>query len=143
MFTDVESALVERLKAELPDVHVLTAMELSEIEEDRQPTPAVHVIYNGYQVTESPRPDGKTVRISQRWLTVIAVRNLRGRGKNDAARQDAIPLAQTLAGSLMGFQPLPKDAGPMRLETAPVPGGQNGFLYVPLAWSVETVLKAN
>ena len=65
MFTDIEQALVERLKAEMPNVHVLTATELSEVDEARQPTPAVHVIYNGYRTLPNARTDGKADQVSQ------------------------------------------------------------------------------
>lgn len=142
MFTDVEQALVERLKAVLPnDVHVLTASDLADIDEGRQPTPAVHVIYDGYRPGES-RPDGKATRISQRWLTVIAVRNARGRGHGANAREDAMELTTQIAPKLMGYQPS-KEIAPLFLSAAPAPGGSDGFLYVPLAWSTETVLKAS
>jgi phage gp37-like protein len=144
MFTDIESALVERLKTQLketmPDVHVLTASELSDVEERNQPTPAVHVIYNGYRVKQN-RPDGKVTVVSQTWLTVVAVRNVRQRGKGAAAREDAIPLCQKITEELMGYHPQVA-ASPVTLTNAPAQGSNNGFLYVPLAFAVDTVLKA-
>lgn len=144
MFTDIEQALVERLKTQLketmPDVHVLTASELSDVEERNQPTPAVHVIYNGYR-TGDTRPDGKAAQVSQTWLTVIAVRNLRKRGTGEAAREDAVELCEKVAGCLMGFRPQ-SAAGPLTLTNAPRSGASNGFSYVPLAFAVATVLKA-
>lgn len=142
MFTDVEQALVKRLQDVLPgDVHVLTASDLADIDEGRQPTPAVHVIYDGYRPGQG-RPDGKATKIAQRWLTVVAVRNARGRGNGANAREDAIQLTSKIAPKLMGYQP-GKDIAPLFLSAAPPPGGSDGFLYVPLAWSTETVLKAS
>ncbi|WP_276681192.1 Gp37 family protein [Thalassolituus oleivorans] len=141
MFTDIEQALVERLKAEMPNVHVLTATELSEVDEARQPTPAVHVIYNGYRTLPNARTDGKATQVSQTWLTVIAVRNVRKRGTGEAAREDAVALCEQVAGSLMGFRPQ-SAAGPLTLTNAPRSGASNGFTYVPLAFAVDTVLKA-
>lgn len=140
MFTALESALVARLKDALPQVHILTAQELGGVDEARQPTPAVHVIYNGYRVLES-RPDGRVARVSQQWLAVIAVRNVRSRGTGADARQDGVALAEEVAGVLMGYQPA-QAATPLRLVNAPTPGGDNGFLYLPLAFDIETILKA-
>ncbi len=141
MFTDIEQALVERLKAEMPNVHVLTATELSEVDEARQPTPAVHVIYNGYRTLPNARTDGKAVQVSQTWLTVIAVSNVRKRGSGEAAREDAVALCEQVAGCLMGYWPQ-SAASPLRLTNAPRSGASNGFTYVPLAFAVDTVLKA-
>lgn len=144
MFTDIEQALVERLKAQLketmPNVHVLTASDLADIDEGKQPTPAIHVIYNGYRVKQN-RPDGKVAAVTQTWLTVVAVRNVRDRRKGAAAREDAIPLCQKITEELMGFHPQIA-ASPLTLTNAPAQGTNNGFLYVPLAFAVDTVLNA-
>lgn len=141
MFTDIESALVTLLKEALPGVHVLTATDLSDIEEDRQPTPAVHVIYNGFRVMET-RSDGKAARVQQTWLTVVCIRNVRNRGSGSAARQDAVTLTDKLTGVLMG-RLLAGSNRPLMIETPPRPGGMNGFSYTPLSWVVETNLQAN
>jgi len=139
MFTNIETALVDVLKAALPDVHILTADELSDIEEGRQPTPAVHVIYNGYRVIEN-RPDKKASRVSMNWMTVIAIRNLSDRSGGSGARKDAVALSDKIAGKLLGHH-VASSVGPLALTNAPAPAGNKGFLYVPLAWSVETILQ--
>lgn len=139
MWTDIEQSLVDVLKTALPDVRVLTANDLKDVDEANQPTPAVHVIYNGYRVSES-RPDGLISRVSQNWMTVIAVKNLRDRKRGSAARTDAVALAEKIAGALMG-EKLPAAAGPLVLATAPAPGASDGFLYVPIAWTADVVLK--
>ena len=140
MLSDIESALVELLKNALPNVHILTATDLSDIVEDNQPAPAVHVIYNGFRVIET-RPDGKAATIEQNWLTVVAIRNVRNRGSGASARQDAIALTGSVAAALMGIK-LKGSNRPLVIETPPRPGGQNGFSYTPLSWSVETNLQA-
>lgn len=142
MFTDVEQALVKRLQEVLlKDVDVLTATDLADIDEGRQPTPAVHVIYDGYRPVQT-RADGRVSKIAQRWLTVVSVRNARGRGHGANAREDAIELISQITPELMGYQPS-KEIAPLVLSSAPPPGGSDGFLYVPLAWSIETVLRAS
>ncbi|WP_428243006.1 phage tail terminator protein [Gynuella sp.] len=140
MFGDIETAIVEQLKSKLDrSTYVLTSRELSEIDEERQPTPAVHVIYNGYRVIES-RADGSAARIEQNWLAVIAVRNQRQPGSGSAARTDAVNLLTPTANALMGFKP-DVASKPLRLTNAPAAGNARGFMYVPLAFSVETILK--
>lgn len=139
MFTDIEQSLVSVLKTALPDMHVLTANDLKDVDEANQPTPAVHVIYNGYRVIQNG-PNGTVARVVQNWLTVIAVKNLRDRKRGSAARTDAVALAGKIAGALMG-EKLPEAAGPLILATAPAPGASDGFLYVPIAWAAEVVLK--
>ena len=140
MWTDIEQSLVAVLQAALPEVHVLTANDLREIDEANQPTPAVHVIYNGYRVSES-RPDGLISRVSQNWMTVIAVKNLRDRKRGSAARTDAVALSDLITGALMGLK-LPEAAGPLILANGPIPGAMDGFLYVPLSWTVDVILTA-
>lgn len=139
MFTNIEKELVNALKEQLPDVHILTADDLADIEESRQPTPAVHVIYNGYRVV-GDRPDKKAAQVAMTWLTVVAVKNVRDRRGGSDARQDAVALTEKIAGKLLGHH-VAGSVGPLALTNAPAPAGNNGFLYVPLAWSVETILQ--
>ena len=66
LFFDLEPEIVKRLRAALPaGVPVLTADELDDVEERSQPAPAVHVIYDGYTVTQA-QPTAALTR--QRWL---------------------------------------------------------------------------
>ena len=143
-FLAAEPHIVARLKAALaglkPAVHVLTVSELSAIKEDLQPVPAVHVVWNGFAVLES-RLDGRQARLDHTWLIVTAVRNVRGLQSGAAARADAGPLMARAGAALMGFRP-PGVAGPMRMVSAPAAGQSPGFMYLPLAFKVETHFKA-
>ena len=144
-FLAPESHIVARLKAELaglkPAVHVLTAADLASFKEETQPTPAVHVLWNGFKVLES-RSDGKQARLDHTWLVVAAVKNVRGLQSGAAARADAGPLMARAGAALMGFRP-PGVAGPMRLAPPPAAGFSGGFMYLPLAFLVETHFKAS
>ena len=98
-FLAPEPFIVDRLKDALadlrPQVHVLTASDLALVKEESQPTPAVHVIWNGFRVADASRggrTDGlqatqrgrahalvaQPKRWTQRWLCLPAAR-LRGR----------------------------------------------------------------
>lgn len=141
-FLDLEHPLAARLRERLPAwVHVLTRADLAVVAEGSQPTPAVHVVYQGYRVLEN-RPDGRAARIQQTWLVVAAVRNVRDAASGEAARADAGDLAESAARALMGWKP---DGAhkPARLANAPASGYRAGFLYLPLAFDIETDLKGD
>lgn len=141
-FLALESALIERLKARLPaGTHVLTGADLAGVAEGSQPTPAVHVIYQGYRVAEA-RPDGRAARIEQTWLAVVAVRNVRDARSGEAARNDASLLADGVIDALMGWQP-PGTSSPLKITQAPRAGYFAGHLYLPLAFTTENTVKGN
>lgn len=143
-FLEPEPHIVARLKEALADlqpaVHVLTAAELAGVKESAQHTPAVHVVWSGFRVAES-RSDGKLARLDHTWLVVAAVRNVQGTRSGAAARAEAGDLAARAGAALMGFRP-PNVAGPMRLTPAPAPGYSGGFMYLPLAFNLESIFKA-
>lgn len=142
-FMEPEAHIVARLKDAFADrkpaVHVLTKSDLAGIKEELQPTPAVHVIWNGFRVLES-RFDGKSARLDHTWLVVSAVKNVRTLKSGEAARSEAGELAALAGAALMGFRP-PNVAGPMRLAPAPGAGHSGGFMYLPLAFLVESVFQ--
>lgn len=142
-FLALEPLLLERLRAQLadvvPTVQLLAASDLAHVTEATQPTPAVHLIYDGYSVTES-RQDGSAVRIDQTWLTTVAVRNLKDMRSGSAARAEAGLIARRVTQALMGYRPEP-GAKPLRLVNGPAAGFSNGFQYLPLAFAAELVLS--
>ncbi|CAM3349222.1 hypothetical protein [Paracidovorax anthurii] len=143
-FLAPEQHIVAELKEALagldPAVHVLTAKDLAAIKEEHQPTPAVHVVWNGFKVLEA-RADGAAARLDHTWLIVTAVKNVRTLKTGQAVRDEAGELAARAGAALMGFRP-PNVAGPMRLAPAPGSGiSPAGFMYLPLAFLVETVFQ--
>ena len=143
-FLEPEAHIVARLKEALtgvkPAVHVLTAADLAKVKEENQPTPAVHVVWNGFRVLQA-REDGAAARLDHTWLVVAAVRNVRTLQSGQDARVAAGELAARAGAALMGYRP-PNVAGPMRLAPAPGSGiSAAGFMYLPLAFLVETVFQ--
>lgn len=143
-FLEPEAHIVARLKDALagvkPAVHVLTAADLAKVKEENQPTPAVHVVWNGFRVLQA-REDGAAARLDHTWLVVAAVRNVRTLQSGQDARAAAGELAARAGAALMGYRP-PNVAGPMRLAPAPGSGiSAAGFMYLPLAFLVETVFQ--
>ena len=147
-FLALEDELVARLKEQLadhvPPVHVLTSSELADVAEEKQLTPAVHVIYGGYSVGQKEgdqRYDGKACRVNQSWLAVVVTRDTRNLVSGAAARQQAGVLAGTVLGVLMGFKPN-SSSKPLMLANAPQAVYSGGHQYIPLGFDIETVQSA-
>ena len=143
-FLAVEPHIVARLQQALagmsPAVQVLTGAELAGIKEAAQRTPAVHVIWGGFRLLES-RADGRQARLEHTWYVVAAVRNVANTKAGAAARADAGALAARAGAALMGFRP-PGVAGPLRMGATQSAGYNAGFMYLPLAFFVETHFPA-
>ncbi len=145
-FLAAEPLLIARLRAVMSaEVHVLSAADLAGVASDQQPTPAVHVLYTGYRPTETRT--GALVGVEQQWLTVVVTRNVADIESGFHARQDAGPLAGLVMDAL-NRQRL-RDAGgpigmaPIRLDTAPAPGFDDGHFYLPLGWVVPINFRSD
>jgi hypothetical protein len=136
----LRTRLAEQLADLVPRMHVLSAADLAGVTEATQPTPAVHLVYQGYRVVES-RGDGRGARLEQTWLATVATRNVRDLRTGIAARVDAGQIAARVAGALMGFKPTPASK-PLRLVDAPAAGYSDGFAYMPLAFVAELVIES-
>ena len=78
----------------------------------------------------TPRATG---RRSQRWLTVVAVRNVASIRTGEPARQEAGGFLLQLLQTLPGWRPSPEH-GPLVRIAAPRPGYDRGLGYFPLAF---------
>ena len=139
---ELVAALREGLADVVPRVHVLVASDLADVLEEKQLTPAVHVLYQGFALggAAQTRSDGTAAKVVQTWLVVVATRHVRDvRGATDG-RQAAGELAARVAGLLMGHR-CPSAAGPLLLTNAPSAGFSGGFQYLPLAFTADVVLK--
>jgi hypothetical protein len=141
----LEPELLARLKEQLADVrpavHLLSAADLAGVEEEKQLSPAVHLVYQRYRVAES-RSDGRAARITQTWLPVVAVRNASTTKTGTAGRIQAGALAARVMRALVGWQP-PSATKPLQLVAAPPAGFSKTFQYLPLAVEAEIVFKTN
>lgn len=134
-----EPILLERLGAYLPSgVRLLTAPDLEGVREGAQITPAVYLLYDGYQVVEVA-PGGDPTRVATRWLTVATVRNVRAITSGAPAREDAAPILDAIYLALAGWKP-PGLSRPIQLDEAPAALYTAGYLYCPLGWRLEQVL---
>lgn len=119
-------------------VKVLTSADLQGVTEQTQHTPAVHLVYQTYRVIER-RPDGRSSRIEQTWLTIVATTNKANLRTGKAARSDAGAIARRVLKTLMGFKPSVVTK-PLQLTDAPGPGFNGGFQYLPFAFVAELVV---
>lgn len=133
MLLSIEPLLVARIESALdvPGLKVLTPADLAGVTTLAQHAPAVHVVYDGFSVRE----DKGLVEITERWLTVVAVRNVKSARSGEDARQDAGPIMDALFFALLGWQPA--GVRPLEAVTPPRPGFNAGFGYFPLAWSAR------
>lgn len=140
-FMALETPLVELVNQAVagmsPAVHVLTAADLGEVRESAQHTPAVHVIYGGYQVAEAA---GTQWRLLHRWYVVAAVRNVAQARSGQAARRGAGALAARVTAALAGSS-LSGATKPLELITPPPARYSAGFSYIPSAFQVETIFR--
>lgn len=147
---DVEPALCAQLLAAThglpgPKVHVLTGAELALAgAKVAQFTPAVHVVWSGWRLTDA-RADGRAARVVHTWLLGAAVRNVAANSAGNLAGREAGALAALVAESVMGWRAkgVAAMASPMRLA-ARQPGAMvaEGLFVVPLAFECDGVLRA-
>lgn len=138
-FLWLEPLLIQRLTDQLgslmPKVKVLRAADLEGVMEEKQVTPAVHLVYRGYRVAQNNHGND-TARIEQIWLAIVATRNMKAMRTGEAARADAGVIAQRVLKALMGYS-APGTSKPLRLAEAPEAGFNAGFQYLPLGFVAE------
>ena len=133
-FLDLEPLLIERLQEHLPDsIEVQPEADVASGGKSGGHRTRVQVIYDGYSSGTGPM-----IEVSQRWLTVIVVRNVKQVGTGQAAREDAGPMATAVIRALHRWRP--HGYMPLKLVTSPyAPGYEGGRIHLPLAW--ETTRK--
>lgn len=132
----LEVPLIERLHAALPDdVHVLAARDLASITEGTQPTPAVHVLYQGYRPLK--QVSAAYEDIEQYWRTVVTVRNAADLIGGQGLRLGAGRLMRQVIDALGPWVPPLPGYKSLHLHAAPDARHRAGFGYFPLGWRVE------
>jgi hypothetical protein len=141
MFTEIETAIVERLRAKLPaGVQVNTFAELARIPEYRNKAPAVFVVYDGFGPADSPANVPTLQQIEMRFTVVVTTKSAAGNGAGTAARDEAADLGVTVIESLIG---LPVGGGRyLRLSGAPGAEYDAGYSYTPIGFVCLKTYKA-
>lgn len=136
-FLALENLILTRLSSTEAGISasILTSADLAGVAEGAQPTPAVHVLYDGY-TPQFEAGSGALQQIEQRWLTVVAVRNVRRIRTGASAREAAGPLIMAVLLALTGWR-ASDDFTALRLAAAPDPVISQGYGYFPLAWTTQ------
>lgn len=137
----IEPRLVEMVQKAVkglkPAVHVLTASDLSMVQEQAQLTPAIHVIYGGYYIADDLRVSWQ---LAHTWYVVAADRNVAAIVSGQPARRSAGSLLAMVTGRLAG-EPVQGAIGPLQLISPPPAQYRNGFQYIASAFKVETIFR--
>ena len=140
-FMALEPRLKELLEAAVqgltPAVHVLTPADMAGVSEEKQRTPAVHLVYAGYRIAERKV---NIARLVHTWYVIAVTKNVATVKSGQAARADAGPLLALAVGALIGEQ-VAGASKPLELVTPPKPYYSTGFQYLPAAFEAETVFR--
>lgn len=128
----IQARIAESL--DMPQLTVLTMADLGKVRNLAQIAPAVHVVYDGYSVKDSGVAGW--VDITQTWLTVAVVRNMKDVHGGSGARADGGAILDALIGALANWKPSPELA-PLKLVNAPGADYQDAVGIFPLAWQTH------
>lgn len=128
-----------RITAQVPEILIVEpAVGLQDIEARCLQNPSAFVLYDGDRIGDTAGR-GQAQIIHQRWLVVLAVRNLRDIPGGSGVMEQAGSLLAKLLLHLQGWAPSP-DHRPLTRVQGPLPGSSVGWGYFPLAF--ETPLSA-
>lgn len=130
----LEAAKIPTVKAVLP------ARSLAGVTENKQITPAIHVLFGGESMPTSTDMRGVNAKPQvgyQTWWVVIAVNNVQNIREGQGARDEAGPMLRLAINALQGATLSTDFPRPLRRATAPAPKYNSGFAYFPLAFLLE------
>lgn len=136
--------LIEQTVQRLKDLDlfndVLTADELSGLEELQQQTPSANVIYGGILVEDTAQGN-RAAKVKDRISIVLTTRFDQYRAAQ--LWEEATPLIEATISSMMGWQPN-NWISEFRFVAAPEPMfAETGFAYFPLEFEIGRVIKAS
>ena len=137
-----EKLIMQKLSASITEVKILSTAELASVSERSQVTPAIHVIYAGDKIDDEGGQMRSYVFIRQRWLTVLAIRNIRNITDGSTINSTAGELLLQIHNILSGFK-LSDDHSFLRREPGPTPQYSNNFAYFPLMFSTKIELQGS
>lgn len=134
-FLAVEQAIVERLKARLPELRaVQTAEELAGVQQAAQHAPAAHVLFTGYNPRNTTRED--VIQVDQSWTVVLVTRTVRQHTDENRGQMVA-----RIVAALHGWKP-DQARTAMTLIAAPIPPSYGpGVAYLPVAFETSVITR--
>lgn len=141
MFADIQTAIVDRLKAKLdPQIAVITVADVERARDLAQKAPAVFVVYAGYTPLQEQR-NGAVQLVQMHWGVVCNAASARGQGDPLTAQEEASTNAEAVLRALIGFH-----VGKGRyvhLEAAPSLEFDGGYCWFPLAFTVSETFRSS
>jgi len=131
-YFDAEAAIMQRISAQMPELKsVLSPFSIGDMVEASQPSPAVHVIYGGDNVTGNEAGQGARRIVEQRWLIVLAIRTPKAQLQNTTEiRSLAGELIPKIINALQGWAPT-EWMRPLVRVNGPAAGYSSSFAYFP------------
>lgn len=93
-------------------VRVFSAADLEGVRAATQHTPAIHVLFDRYQLAEQ-QGKGLVQAWDQIWSVIVVVRNVRRAATGEASRADAGPIIGQVLARLQGWLPNDGEHGPL------------------------------
>jgi hypothetical protein len=133
-----EVLIINRLKAEVGAYvrDVLGARELAALSESQQPSPSLHVIYDGEDLSVSSGGHGEARIVEQFWLVVVAVESASEIVTGEGERLSIGRLMSRVIRALSGHQ-LSADFRKMERRPAPQPAFATPWAYYPMLFGVK------
>lgn len=143
----LEPLIIERVRESVPGLADVAGIpDLASVDEARQVTPAVYVVYLGDDVGGGAQHQGSRGAIqtvTQNWAVVLSVHYADATGSGEGARKEAGPLLGALLQALSGWLPDGATAPMKRApQQAPV-AYANGYFYYPLVFQASFVYPRN
>ncbi|MFZ2990906.1 phage tail terminator protein [Ideonella sp.] len=144
-WTLAEAPTRERLVAKLmssPDAcvkKVLTAKEVTRLQEADQVVPAVYLVYMGFGVASADGEGALRVTYRHKWIVSVAVQSAAAQTDPQLLHAAAAPIAARVAAALHGWAPAKGWAAFEPVTPPPVAYSDLGYCYVPQAFVSTTV----
>jgi hypothetical protein len=141
-YFDIEPLIKARLNETvnaLPAGHVVSSYDLVNVNEQSQVNPAIHILYNGDNVTTSAC-NKMTQKFEQKWLIIVVTRNMRVAGENSALVDSGEVIMQMLK-ALQGWKPSNEFSPLQRIDASSSPAYRHGFSYFPFQFSTNMIVN--
>jgi len=142
MLDRVEASIKARIESQLPTLRVLSSMDMDGARERQIVAPAIFLLYDGAEVSDSSPRDGVVSFIETRWAVVLLWRNAIRAHEGDSARSEALARVPAMHEALAGFQPEGAHSR-LKLIAMPEPEFEPPFYYLPMIFSCKTVLRTD
>ncbi|NKN33972.1 phage tail terminator protein [Marichromatium bheemlicum] len=140
-FLAIGAEIHERLEIALGEsAWLLDSTSLAEMHDLPRPGPRVSVVYGGGQVCKS-RPDGRAVRLEQRWQVIVGVCNVPPDHPGASVRTEVGVLVDRVLAALLGWRP-PSAARALTLVELPESDDEAGLQLIPLVFTTDILRQA-